>query len=91
MAKSVKGDSKTIPVTTAEEVRRIAGPLNDAAVAAILRIEPSLEELETAAAYALGEGDRADRAGHPLSGRVAQIFDILGADEADDEERAAPH
>lgn len=90
MASFAKGDSKNVPVTTAAEVRHVAGPLNDDAIAAILRIEPSLEELESAARYALGEGDLVDRAGHPLSGRVAQLYEILSAEEADEEERAAP-
>lgn len=89
MAKPHKGNSKTFPVTSAEEIRHIAGPLNDEAVAAILRVRPSFEELETATQYVLGEGDRADRAGHPLAGRVAQLYEILSAEDADDEERAA--
>lgn len=89
MPKPRKGNSKDVPVTSVEEVRHVAGPLNDEAVAAILRVGPSLVELESAARYALGEGDLADRAGHPLAGRVAQIYEILSADDADEEERAA--
>lgn len=89
MARFAKGDSKTVPVTTADEVRHVAGPLDDATVAAILKIEPSLEELEAAVRYALGEGDLVDRAGHPLSGRVAEVYELLSAEEADEEERAA--
>jgi len=90
MATVTKGDSKIVPITSADEVRHVAGPLNDNAVMAILRIGPSLEELEIAVRYALGESDLVDRAGHPLSGRVAQVYDILSAEEADEEERAAP-
>ena len=90
MATLRKSNSKFVPVTSADEVRHVAGPLNDDAVAAILRVGPSLEELEVAARYALGEGDLVDRAGHPLSGRVAQLYEILSAEEADEEPRAAP-
>lgn len=90
MGRVRKSNSKIVPVTSAEEVRHIAGPLNDEAVAAILRVGPSLEELELAARYALGEGDVVDRAGHPLAGRVAQLYEILSAEEADEEPRAAP-
>lgn len=89
MTKTRKGNSKYVPVTSAEEIRHVAGPLNDEAVAAILRVGPSLEELEVAARYALGEGDLVDRAGHPLAGRVAQLYEILSAEDADEDDRAA--
>lgn len=89
MATPSKGNSKKMPVTSAEEVRHLAGPLNDDAVAAILRVGPSVEELEAATRYALGEGDKVDRAGHPLAGRVAQLYEIISAEDADDEERTA--
>jgi hypothetical protein len=88
MGKPHKGDSKDAPVLSAEEIRHVAGPLNDEAVAAILRIGPSLEEIESAARYALGDGDLVDRAGHPLAGRVAQLYEILSAEGADEDERA---
>ena len=88
MANVAKGDSRNVPITSGDEVRHVAGPLNDDAVAAILRIGPSLEDLEAAVRYALGEGDLVDRAGHPLSGRVAQIYEILSAEDADEEDRA---
>ena len=89
MAAPHKSNSKKVPVTSAEEVRHLAGPLNDEAVAAILRVGPSIEELEAATQYALGEGDKVDRAGHPLAGRVAQLYDIISAEDADEDERAA--
>ncbi len=90
MAAPHKGNSKKIPVMSAEEIRHVAGPLNDEAVAAILRLGPSFEELEVAARYVIGEGDLVDRAGHPLSGRVAQLYEILSAEEADEDPRADP-
>jgi hypothetical protein len=31
--------------------------------------------------YARGEGDRVDRLGHPLSGKSAQLAEILAKDE----------
>jgi hypothetical protein len=83
-----KTDSKGMPTLSAEEIRRVAGPLDDESVAEILRIGPSLEELEIAARYASGEGDLLDRMGHPLDGRVAQVYEILSAEEADEEEVA---
>ncbi|HEX5959474.1 MAG TPA: hypothetical protein VFY92_12570 [Hyphomicrobiaceae bacterium] len=81
------GDLKSRPAT-ASEVRRLAGPVTDATVAAVLTSEPSIEELEVAASYLRGEGSEVDRLGHPMSGKVAQIYDVLIADAlyADDEE-----
>lgn len=89
MAASHKGNSKRVPVTSADEIRRVAGSINDETVAAILRVGPTFEELEAATRYALGEGDEADCAGHPLAGRVAQLYEILSAEEADEDEARA--
>lgn len=81
MATPYKGDSKVAPVLSAEDVRRLAGPLDDESVAEILKLGASAEELEIAAGYAVGDGDRYDRLGHELTGKVAAIYEILRADE----------
>ena len=75
-------------LVTAEDVRHVTGPVTDATVAAVLKTAPSLEGLEVAASYLRGEGSRVDRLGHPMSGKVAQLYDILSADAlyAQDEE-----
>jgi hypothetical protein len=41
-----------------------------------------------AASYLRGEGSEVDRSGHPMGGKIAQVYDILSADAlyADDEE-----
>jgi hypothetical protein len=76
-----KGDSKFLPVTSATEVRHLAGPVTDHTIAAILNTEPSFEELEVAAAYVRGEGDTVDRLGHAMTGKISQLYAILTADE----------
>jgi hypothetical protein len=65
---------------TAGDVRHLAGPVTDATVAAVLKTEPSMEDLEVAASYLRGEGSAVDRLGHPMAGKVAQLYDILNAD-----------
>jgi hypothetical protein len=90
MAPAAKADSKDPPTATAADILHLAGPLDDEAVAEILRLGASIEELEIATRYVRGEGDLVDRAGHPLSGRVAQLYEILSAAEANDEENRAP-
>jgi hypothetical protein len=81
MATPHKGASKTAPVLSADDVRRLAGPLDDESVAEILKLGASADEVEIAAGYAVGDGDRFDRLGHELTGKVAAIYEILRADE----------
>lgn len=88
MAPAARTSSKDPPIASAADIRHLAGPLDDDAVAEILRVGASVEELEIATRYARGEGDLADRAGHPLSGRAAQVYEILNAvQELEDEPR----
>jgi hypothetical protein len=81
------GPVRAMPVS-AGNVRQLAGPVADATVAAILKTEPSIEDLEVAASYLRGEGSAVDRLGHSMSGKVAQVYDILSTDPlyADEEE-----
>ncbi|KAB2943179.1 MAG: hypothetical protein K8F92_06025 [Hyphomicrobium sp.] len=81
MPASRKGDSGEQPLVSGHEIRELAGPVADHTIVAILETGASLSDLEIALIYARGEGDYVDRLGHPLSGRVAQICDILAKDE----------
>lgn len=66
-----------MPVTSSIEVRGLVGPVADETIVAILNSEPSFEELALAASYVRGEGSELD---HPLTGKVAQLYDILSTD-----------
>jgi hypothetical protein len=79
MPGSDAGNLGARPVT-ASDVRHLAGPVADATVSAVLKSEPSMEDLEVAASYLRGQGSEVDRLGHPMSGKVAQIYDILMSD-----------
>lgn len=81
MAKSTRGNSRTLPITSADAVRHFTGPVADHTIAEIIDVMPTVEDLEVAVIYAVGEGDIADRGGHELSGKSALIYDILVADE----------
>ena len=70
-----KGRSKIVSVTSAE-VRRVVGPVSDDTICAVLETEPSMEELEVAASYLQGS----EVLGHPMAGKVAQLYDILSSD-----------
>ena len=81
MYASSKGDSKEQPLISSDEIHQLAGPVADHTVIAILETGASIADLEVAVIYARGEGDYVDRLGHPLSGKVAQLSDILAKDE----------
>ena len=81
MPASRKGDSGEQPLMSSDEIRELAGPVADHTIVAILETGASIADLEVAVVYARGEGDYVDRAGHPLSGKAAQVSDILAKDE----------
>jgi len=79
MLRSKRGDSKVLPVNSSQ-VRQAVGPVADDTISAILKCEPSMEDLEVTVSYLRGEGSEMGRRGHPLSGKVAQLYDILSTD-----------
>jgi hypothetical protein len=81
MAKHKKGDTKLLPATSSAEVRHLVGPVTDDTVLAILKSGASAQELEVAVAYLRGEGSALNRVGHPMIGKVAELYDILSSDE----------
>jgi hypothetical protein len=88
MASTNKGSDPSLPVMSTGDVLNLVGPVTDDTLLAILKCEPTMEELEVAASYLRGEGSKVSRIGHPMTGKVAQIYDILAADAlyADDAE-----
>ena len=64
-------------------VREAGGEPNDAAVAEIMAMEPTEEELEVALALSRGEGDLILRKHYRLTTRIHRLFDLLtGIDAA---------
>lgn len=62
-------------------ILEIAGNIEDAKVAAIERSGATTEQLEEAVAWASGLSGQMGKARRPLSGVVAEVYDILTADE----------
>jgi hypothetical protein len=75
------------PSLTPQDVRDIAGDLDDAQIAAILATGANAEQLEEAMAWASGESDVMGELERPLSGVVARLYDILMTGEEFPEER----
>jgi len=69
------------------ELRSIVGNIDEAKIIEILKLNPTVADLEEAALWAGGEGDTLGKEGHPLTGTAAQVFDILIADEDELSER----
>ena len=69
------------------EILSIAGTIDDAKVAAIEASGATAEQLEEAVAWAAGLSGVMSKERRPLSGLVAQLHEILTADEDFDDER----
>jgi hypothetical protein len=77
MSDAKRGDSGRVPVTSALEVRHLAGPIEDATVVEILGMEPTIEDLEVAALHARGQAGRPKQSVSELSGTAALVYDVL--------------
>lgn len=66
------------------ELIHLVGDLDDAPLMQILELAPSLAEVEEAVLWAEGEADDLAKSGRSLSGKVAEVFDILTADLEDE-------
>ena len=69
------------------EILDIAGNIEDAKVAAIERSGATIEQLEEAVAWASGLSGVMSKERHPLSGIVANLYELLTADEEFEDER----
>jgi hypothetical protein len=67
------------------DVKELLGDIAELDAAAIIATGATRAELEQAVYYARGYGDVVDRSGHPLTGAAAQIYEILIADQDEDE------
>ena len=67
-----------------DDLLRIVGDLDERKAIEILALHPTAAEIEEAAMWAAGDGDVLAKAGRPLTGIAAEIFDILSADEEEE-------
>jgi hypothetical protein len=73
-----------------DDVIRLCRDILDWKVHAILALGASIEDLEEAVAWASGEDDMMGKERKPLSGVVAEIYDVLTSDDEFGEEDRAP-
>jgi hypothetical protein len=81
MKKPAIGNSKRLPITSPEEIRQVAGPVDDHTIADILALMPTIDDVEVAVVYAQGEGDTVGAEGHGLMGKAARVYEILTEDD----------
>ena len=79
--------SKTGAHLGRSEILGIAGNIEDAKIAAIERSGATIEQLEEAVSWASGLSGVMSKERHPLSGVVAELYEILTADEVFGDER----
>ena len=85
--KSEAGASAAGGHLSRREILDIAGNIEDAKVAAIERSGATIEQLEEAVAWASGLSGVMSKERHPLSCVVADVYEILTADEEFGDER----
>jgi hypothetical protein len=75
-----KAAGSTEKAVSCEDIRRLAGPVADHTIVAILETGASITDIEVGVLHARGEGDY-DVTGHSLSGKAALVSDILSKDD----------
>ena len=81
MSKSPSRARRRRGAATHDDLLRILGEIDERKAVDILGLHPTVADIEEAAIWASGDGDVLAKAGHPLTGIAAEIFDILIADE----------
>jgi hypothetical protein len=81
MSQAHPNQAGPVSTVTREDLVRRVGDLDERKALDILALNPTSGELEEAAVWAAGDGDVIAKMGRPLAGLVAQIVDILTANE----------
>jgi len=77
-----------IKTLTVADIRRMFPTVDDHKALEIMRLEPSLEELEVSLAYLADMTDVMGEERRPLAGKSAMIYEIVVRDEFSEEEEA---
>lgn len=63
------------------DIVRVFGDVDDETVVEVLKLGPTIDELEQANAWLEGQGNRLSHAGYPQTERVGTLIDILRVEE----------
>lgn len=75
------------PGLSREELVKLCGDVPDWMITALLETGATAREVEIALLWAQGESDIAGEARVPLTGAAAAVYDILTADQDEEERR----
>ena len=73
-------------ISKRKDIQHLFGPIEDHLAREILDLDPTLAELEVAAAYASGMTDIMGEERTPLTGNAARIYEIVSREEALEED-----
>ena len=63
------------------DVMHLFGDVDDETVIEVLKLKPTIDELEQANVWLEGQGNRLSHAGHPQTERIGMLIDILRDEE----------
>lgn len=63
------------------DIVHLFGDVDDATVVEVLKLKPTVDELEQANVWLEGQGNRLSHAGHPQTERIGQLIDLLRVEE----------
>lgn len=70
------------------DIRAVLGPVDETVLAEVLRLDPTLADLDAAKAWIHADEALANDHREPPSGTVAKLIDVLVADDLDEESGA---
>jgi hypothetical protein len=77
----LRDDHMNAKAISEHELKLIVGNVDETQAVEILKLQPTVGELEEAVVWATGDGDVLAKEGRPLTGKVSEIVEILTADE----------
>jgi hypothetical protein len=83
MGKQLTDTSKSAASATADDIKRILGPLDNEKLVDILPLRSSIKDVEEASLWIAGDAD-VFGAGEPLKPTAGRIVEILNADEEEE-------
>jgi hypothetical protein len=75
--------SHNVPAATYLDVERLLGPLDTDTIMAVMKLSPTLQDIEKAALHAAGEGEALPDP-HQPHGTVLAIIELVTRDEEDE-------
>lgn len=63
------------------DIVHLFGDVDDETVVEVLKLKPTIDELEQANVWLEGQGNRLAHAGHPQTERIGMLIDILRDEE----------